>query len=271
LKGVTPVSENIPTVIAPDAQSSIEKVFSDCEASETCHTHYPKIREEFVTFLGRFDKGPISVSYTSADNKNEELRLSRGAVVTTIRSLLQSTTTIAQIPKLIHEASQENYTGFIKSIVSVRDGFSTGVSIGVFLAVVKSEDLPFTKPVEVERLARGTFMGSYYYQQIRSASSVLPRAPVGRDYKSPVSSAVPVLILSGYLDPATPPENGEEVAQTLTNRKHLVVRYGSHSYSSLSPCVDQIMSAFIETANVENLDTGCVGGIAQTPWLLPQP
>jgi pimeloyl-ACP methyl ester carboxylesterase len=190
-------------------------------------------------------------------------------VVTTIRSLLQSTATIAQIPQLIHNAYQENYTGLIKSIVSIRDGFSSGVSVGIFLAVVRSEDLPFTKAAEVQRLASGTFMGDYYYQQILRASSVLPRAPVSRDYKSPVGSAVPVLILSGYLDPATPPDNGAEVAQSLTNRKHVVVRYGSHSYSSLSPCVDQIMSDFIATASVENLDTGCVGAIAQTPWSVP--
>jgi len=266
LKGVTPVSENIPSVIAPDAQRSLDKVFADCEADEHCHASYPKLKEEFVELLNRFDKGPIAVSYISEDGKTEGLKLSRGAVVTTLRSLLQSTSTIAQIPKLVHEAHEENYGGLIKSIVTVRDGFSTGVSVGVFLAVVRSEDLPFTKPSDVKRLASGTFMEDYYYQQIRSASSFLPRANVSRDYKSPVKSAVPVLMISGYLDPATPPDNGEEVAVALTNRKHIVVRYGSHSYSSLAPCIDQIMSAFIAAGSVENLDTGCVGAIGQTAW-----
>jgi pimeloyl-ACP methyl ester carboxylesterase len=269
LKGVTPITENIPTVIAPDAQNSLEKVFADCEANSTCQKAYPKLREEFTALLKRFDTGPISISYTSTDNKTEAVKLSRGAVVTTIRSLLQSTATIAQLPQLIHEAYQEKYTGLIKSIVSIRDGFSSGVGLGVFLAVVRSEDLPFVKSAEVQRLARGTFMGDYYYQQLRSASSLLPRAQVPADYKSPVSANVPVLLLSGYLDPATPPDNGEEVASTLTNRKHVVIRYGSHSYSSLSPCVDELMSAFIDAGRVEGLDTGCVGAIAQTPWAVP--
>ena len=269
LKGVTPISENIPTVIAPDAQNSLEKVFADCSANNGCQSSYPNLREEFAALLKRFDSAPISVNYTATENKTGVVRLSRGAVVTTIRSLLQSTATIAQLPQLIHEAYQEKYTGLIKSIVSIRDAFSSGVAVGMFLAVVRSEDLPFTKASEVQRLARTTFMGDYYYQQLRRASSLLPRAPIPVDYKSPVSATVPVLILSGYLDPATPPDNGEEVARTLTNRKHIVIRYGSHSYGSLSPCIDVLMNAFIDTAQVESLDTGCVGGIAQTPWSLP--
>lgn len=269
LKGVTPITENIPTVIAPDAQNSLEKVFADCEANSKCQSAYPKLREEFSALLKRFESGPISVNYTSTDNNTEAVKLSRGALVTTIRSLLQSTATIAQLPQLIHESYQEKYSGLIKSILTVRDGFSSEVGIGVFLAVVRSEDLPFAKAAEGQKLARGTFMGDYYYQQLGSASSLLPRAQVPADYKSPVGSNVPVLILSGYLDPATPPDNGEEVARTLTNRKHIVIRYGSHSYSSLSPCIDELMSTFIDTAQVESLDTECVGGIAQTPWSIP--
>jgi len=269
LKGVTPITESIPAVIAPDAQTSLEKVFTDCETNNDCQNAYPKLREEFAALIKRFESGPISVNYTSTDNKTEPVKLSRGAVVTTIRSLLQSTATIAQIPQLVHEAYQEKYTGLIKSIVSIRDGFSTAVGVGMFLAIVRSEDLSFTKAADVQRLARNTFMGDYYYQQLRIASSLLPRTPVRLDYKSPVSADVPVLILSGYLDPATPPDNGEQVARTLANKKHIVVRYGSHSYTSLSPCIDELMSAFINTAKVESLDTGCVGGIKQTAWSLP--
>jgi len=34
---------------------------------------------------------------------------------------------------------------------------------------------------------------------------------------------VPVLIFSGYLDPVTPPERGEEVAKYLPNSRHVII------------------------------------------------
>src|SRR4029079_5665401 len=130
-------------------------------ATSTCQSAYPKLREEFAALLKRFETGPISVNYTSTDHNTEAVKLSRGALITTVRSLLQSTATIAQLPQLIHESYQEKYTGLIKSVLTIRDGFWSGVGIGVFLAVIRSEDLPFTKGNEGQRLARGTFMGDY--------------------------------------------------------------------------------------------------------------
>src|SRR6185369_15762557 len=121
LKGVTPISENIPPVIAPDAQNSLEKVFVDCEATSTCQSAYPKLREEFAALLKRFETGPISVNYTSTDHNSEAVKLSRGSLITSIRSLLQSTATIAQLPQLIHESYQEKYTSLIKSVLTIRD------------------------------------------------------------------------------------------------------------------------------------------------------
>ena len=45
-------------------------------------------------------------------------------------------------------------------------------------------------------------------------------API--DAFAPVRSDVPALILSGGLDPVTPPANGEAIAKTLANHKHVV-------------------------------------------------
>jgi hypothetical protein len=75
-----------------------------------------------------------------------------------------------------------------------------------------------------------------------------------------------VLLISGFLDSATPPENGEKVARYLPNNLHIVVRYGSHSYTGMSPCVDNVMADFILRGSSRGIETSCVDRIPQTPF-----
>ncbi len=49
------------------------------------------------------------------------------------------------------------------------------------------------------------------------------------DFHQPVHSDRPVLLLSGEFDPVTPPRYGEQVARTLPNGRHLVLRGQGHN------------------------------------------
>ena len=97
--------------------------------------------------------------------------------------------------------------------------------------------------------------------ELAPACAKWPRTDPGPVDEGPVRSSVPVLLISGYLDPITPPSGAAEIAKYLPNSLHLVIRNGSHSYTGLSPCLDGIMASFIEQASVNGLDTACVGSI----------
>ena len=55
-----------------------------------------------------------------------------------------------------------------------------------------------------------------------------PRGKVPADYYAPVVSAVPALLLSGDVDPVTPPSWGEMVSAHLTNATHLTAPFTGH-------------------------------------------
>ncbi len=271
LKGATPVSDNFPPVIARDAQRSLDLVFDDCAKNEPCRKAFPNLKREFADVLARFEKGSVVVEMTDDKTGNtSRVELSRGAFATTLRSLLQGVPTIAQLPMMIHQAFNGDYAPFVNTTFSIRRGASKGLSYGMFLSVVNAEDLPLIDPKQVERESAGTFMGDYYYRQIAQAGRLIPGGVAPPNYKEPVRSEAPVLIVSGYLDSATPPANGEKVAQYLRNSLHVVVRHGSHGYSTnLSPCVDQLMADFIARGSVKGLDISCIDRIPQTPFQVP--
>jgi hypothetical protein len=88
------------------------------------------------------------------------------------------------------------------------------------------------------------------------------------DYHTPVHSEIPTLLISGFLDPATPPSGAEEVARQLPNAVHVVTRYGSHAYGGLSPCIDNIMADFVTLGSINGIDLACVDQVRRPPFVM---
>ena len=79
---------------------------------------------------------------------------------------------------------------------------------------------------------------------------------------------VPVLILSGALDPATPPSCGERVKGTLAKARHVVSPGASHGVS-LRGCTPNVIAKFLkEPEKLAELDTSCIEGSQRPPFFL---
>ena len=63
-------------------------------------------------------------------------------------------------------------------------------------------------------------------------------------------------MVSGYLDPATPPVHAEAAAKTLPNAHQVVVRNGSHSFAGMTGCIDLLIASFLENP-ANPLDASC--------------
>jgi fermentation-respiration switch protein FrsA (DUF1100 family) len=80
---------------------------------------------------------------------------------------------------------------------------------------------------------------------------------VPADFYAPVISDKPVLILSGGLDPVTPPAAGEEVARTLSHSRHIVAAGYGHIVSP-NACAPRLIEKFIEDAGFARLAQSCI-------------
>ncbi len=83
-----------------------------------------------------------------------------------------------------------------------------------------------------------------------------------------------MLLLSGGLDPATPPAHGERTARALgPQARHVVVAHAGHGVTAL-PCVADLVQRFIDAeqpAQALALDTGCAAAVPRpdatiAPW-----
>jgi hypothetical protein len=76
-------------------------------------------------------------------------------------------------------------------------------------------------------------------------------------FYQPVTADIPTLILSGELDPVTPPSNGEYTAKSLPNNHHIVVRNAAHTVA-LSTCASDIINEFLTSLQPKALDESCL-------------
>jgi len=117
------------------------------------------------------------------------------------------------------------------------------------------------------RVAATRFGGAFldvYEQACRN----VPARPVPPAFYEIPASKAPVLVLSGGLDPATPPRHGARVAERLGNARHVVSPYLGHIVST-NGCAPTQIGRFIRDAAFDRLDTGCLTRLPAATFFVP--
>jgi fermentation-respiration switch protein FrsA (DUF1100 family) len=107
-------------------------------------------------------------------------------------------------------------------------------------------------------------MGNSIAEFIQAQCAVWPKGTRDPDFRKPLSGDVPVLAISGELDPVTPPRYGDEVVKTLPKGRHLVLPGQGHSVLTTG-CMPKLFAQFVETADAKALDAECLKRLKASP------
>jgi len=122
-------------------------------------------------------------------------------------------------------------------------------------SVTCAEDVPRIDSAERQRLA--TTRVATLAPKILAVCDVWPRGRQPADATTPVVTAIPTLLISGGLDPVTPPAYAEEVAKTLSNHRHVVGTGYGHIVSPHA-CGPRLVAAFVDRAGFDTLPASCL-------------
>ena len=99
------------------------------------------------------------------------------------------------------------------------------------------------------------------------ACEMWPKGAVDGAYYQPVESAVPSLVLSGDLDPVTPPAWGEIVVKHLRNGRHITVPATGHGVVATA-CGSKLIQEFLDRGSAADLDASCVSRVKRPPFMV---
>lgn len=270
LKGVLGFDVIAPLSFAVDSQRSLERVIADCEAEADCRTRFPTFAADVDAVFARLERSPARVIIAPKEGRKQTVTLSRQVLATSLRSLLQSTSSQILIPSLFQAAERGNLTPLTEIILQLRRAGEIGIFQGMQLSVLCSEDAPLI-PVGEENRNRQTFLGRAWTGPVMAACREWPKGKVPGNFRKSVRLNIPTLLISGFSDPATPPAGAERVRRSLPNSRHVVIRYGSHSFAGLRGCVDNIMVDFLAGTAPVALDIRCADQVRRPPWAAAQP
>ncbi len=256
---------------ARDGQQALELFFARCETEESCNTTFPNLRQEFDGLLQRAEETPVQVSIAHpVTGKPLELTLTKDSFANIIFNTLYVPDLVAMLPLAIHQAyAEENYAPLVTQSYLA----DAGIYEGMFYAVACTEDAPLLPAETIDQQSEEDLF-AVSAKTFREVCEAWPQREPPEVIHAPVSSDVPVLMLSGEADPITPPWHAEQLAQSLDNDVHLIFDEMGHGNSS-SQCAARIMDQFIDEASIANLETDCVEAVEPPPFFVdfsgPQP
>jgi pimeloyl-ACP methyl ester carboxylesterase len=265
LDGVAPPDMRLPVSFSIDSDASLVAVSALCAADERCRARYPRFDEGIARLLER-DGGEIRVAHPLTGHI-EPLRLERRIVASLLRVPLYAPQLGALLPYALAEAAQGDYTALVSLSTALASTVSENFAVAMHFAVICAEDQPRIDAASRAKAAATRF-GTIFVELYDQACGAVPVRPVPAGFYEVPPTKPPVLILSGALDPATPPRHGALVAQRLGNAKHLVAPHLGHGVSAQA-CAPQLITRFVREASIANIDGECLSRVPAPPFFAP--
>lgn len=249
---------------AADGHAALNQFFTRCEADEACSAEFPNLRSEFNGLMSRLDEASVEITFPHPlTHEPFDLTVTRKLVLNMIYNTLYVPDLVATLPLSIHQAyAEENYVPLISQAFLV----NSGLYDGMFYAVACTEDAPLIPSSGAAPQSESNVFGDRTVDFVEVCRE-WQKGQVSPQFREPVVSDVPVLILSGDSDPITPPRHAEKVAESLTNELHLIFSGMGHGNLS-SRCSANLFKDFIESGSIEELDSACVEGIEPPPFFV---
>ncbi len=215
LDGAAPPSMRISLDLWPSRDAALDQVLAACAASAACRQAYPDLDATLARIRADARRSAaLSASPIRAPARSATLTPSFDMVIAALQGLVYVPELASLIPALLARAEAGDYAPLVAAAMLLSDDVARTMNLALHFAVTCAEDAPRVSAADADRVL-STLRAPELARRNLAACEGWPRPPVPADFHAPVASDKPVLILSGGLDPVTPPGAGAEVAQDL--------------------------------------------------------
>jgi pimeloyl-ACP methyl ester carboxylesterase len=269
LDGVVPPQISLGPEIATESQKAINTILARCAADTSCDERFPGVRKTFTRVFAELKESPVAITVPHPrTGRPEETAFGHGELAVAIRLLAYHPSSIALLPLLINEAGNGNYVPLASQYKLTIDAMTDMLSLGMHNAIMCTEDVPFYDSTRIDyESIEASYMGVLQLNALEAICSIWPEGPIDPEFKAPLSTDLPVLLLSGDADPITPPRYADMAAVDLQNARHLIGRHQGHGQITVG-CTHRVVARFIEAADPASLDAECLERSFVMPFFL---
>lgn len=262
LDGVAPNAIHLGNDFARNLETALDLQFGRCGETPACARALGDPRERLDALMATLrDEAPLVAYRDASTGEAREERLRPGHVAGLARMYAYAPAAASILPLLLHEASEGRYAQLMALSKMLGGAMRESMMYGMQLSVICTED---AAGMRADAAMSRSLLGNQLVELMRAQCGVWPKGTMPADFHQPLASRVPTLLLSGELDPVTPPAYAEMVARTLPESRSLVLRGQGHSVLGTG-CTPKLYAQFLQTADAKSLDAGCLDALAYTP------
>ncbi len=269
LDGVVPPQVVLGPEIATEAQKALDDIFARCAADDKCSQRFPDLPQAFARIRSRLEEQPVTVEIPNpVTGRREALDFGAPELTGAVRLLAYHANSIAILPLLIDTAAEGDFEPLAAQFQMISAQMSDALALGMHNAVMCSEDAPFYASNDIDHNAlEASYIGIVQLEAIETMCSLWPAGPVDDDFREPLDTAIPVLLLSGDADPITPPRYASLAMVDLEHARHLIGEQQGHGQAAVG-CTPRLIGEFVASADPDDVDATCMERSFVMPFFL---
>ena len=251
LDGVLPPQVRFTETTYANAASALKAFLRHCEADRACAQRYPDLEQELWQVVDRYAAHPTTTSYFDTYlNESFEADVNGYFVLWRVLGSLRSASWIPYVPFLLHHIAGGNEVVAGAFIAPTSRGRRSAIdNTAAWASLWCYSEGRSTDRTEIlaDRAAHPRLVDPENRGLVPSLCARWHDPTVQPVDRTPVTSDVPTLLLSGQFDPTTPPRWAELAAETLSRSHSFVVPMAGHGVGMDTPCGRQLVEAFLDT------------------------
>lgn len=264
LDSVIPPQINRPVDTVASAHTALVRFFEACKKDRACSETHPDLEGTYARLYTTLEQTPLTYTF-----RGDEAELDGDTLQSLVFLSLYFPATIAELSTLISTLDSGNVTRLNDStVLKIAEALAGGsVNFMNFFAVECRGEVAFSDPDELRAayktfprfegtLGTGVGISSPKIFELCDAWGLTEPSAAENE---PLRSDVPTLLLAGYFDPVTPPENLALAAESLSHAYAYTFPDQAHGAGLSSPCALGIVQAFISNPTGEP-DADCTKG-----------
>lgn len=250
------VNQEEPLASKHDAniQRTLKAVSDQCKEDTACYRAFGDVESKMWALLARLKETPAELNINNPmTGEKESITFDENYAVMALRMFAYSPETMGLIPLMVSKADEGHYETLAYQALMIGASLEEGLNNALELSVICAEDIPFFgEQPEMDHY----LFGERFFELTKARCDIWDSVPVDDSFKQEVVSDIPTLLLSGELDPVTPPQFADLAMKEITGAKHFVAKGQGHIVATRG-CMPKIFGAFVRDPKAE-LDTACM-------------
>lgn len=264
IDGVVSPQQNV-GLIASDTGRATKLLVQHCQVDANCQRNFPQFAQQLDELMARAKRGNEIVQVKHpVTGKEIKFPLRHEDVSESLRSMLYVPSHAARIPWMVQQAHGGNWQPLVAASFINSSWQQDGMAIGLTLAVLCGEDVAHIKAEDLLSETPLSFLGDSWAKKLQRWCGII-KLPA-RERPSSTKIETPTLLLSGAIDPVTPPTRAEQAMLYLPNSQHLIAEQAGHGVTQFG-CTQRLIRKFLDEPR-KKVDGACLKEIGKPPFVM---